>query len=190
MAYYVSQFDAGKPSNRFLLVPSALVAMLLILPFIVHWRTISSYGAPPAAQRFDGLLVAGNLRDALAAGFTYCIDFNVTLRCRRNGLMLLGFGPFDAAVDLAGGDGRGGFNQLILWHKGSQDVPVDVSQYLENHGWASCITARGNWGDQHIFMRKGAPVRISIDISYYGRRRIRVIPEWNRGGPACGTASS
>ncbi|MBO9574453.1 MAG: hypothetical protein J7494_01830 [Sphingobium sp.] len=136
------------------------------------------------------MIVAGNLRDALAAGFISCVDFKVTLRCRRKDLTLMGFGPFDAAVDLAGGDGRGGFNQLTLWHIGSQDVPVDVSQYLEGHGWDSCMTSRGNWGDQHIFMRKGSRVRISIDISYYGRRRIRVIPEWNRSGPACPMASS
>ena len=99
--------------------------------------------------------------------------------------MLKGFGPFDAAVDLAGGDGRGGFNQLTLWHRGSQDLPVDVSQYLEGEGWDSCMTSRGNWGDQHIFMRKGSPVRISIDISYWGKRRLRVLPELNQPTGKC-----
>lgn len=82
-------------------------------------------------QLFHDLLIGGSLRDAQSAGFIHCTDFKINLRCRRAGLMLMGHGPFSAAVDLAGGDGRGGFRQLTLWHDGTQDIPIDIARELE-----------------------------------------------------------
>ena len=185
MASHWDRIHTAPPPNRLLMVPVTLCAFLLTLPFLVHWRAVADYGSPPARQLFEGLLVAGSLRDAEQAGFTYCIDFKVTLRCRRSGLMLMGHGPFKAAVDLVGGDGRGGFHQLTLWHDWNQDMPIDVAQDLERQGWDSCRTMLNNAGDQHIFKRKGSPLRISIDISYYGKRRIRIIPDWRGPEPHC-----
>jgi hypothetical protein len=175
----------AKAPSRFLPIPLALLALAMTLPLFIQWRAEESYRHIPATRFFDGLLIAGSWRDAREAGFTYCIDFKVTMRCRRSGLMLMGHGPFSAAIDLAGGDGRGGFDQLTLWHDRDQDAGVDVADDLERQGWQSCMTKRNGWGDQYIFMRKGSPLRISIDISYYGKRRIRVIPEWNEAKPVC-----
>ncbi len=82
--------------------------------------------------------------------------------------MLMGRGPLSAAVDLAGGDGRGGFDQLTLWMTVDQDAPIDVADDLERRGWVSCRTKRNGWGDQYYLHAPGSPLRISIDISYYG----------------------
>lgn len=187
MSFHGDRTRVAKPPSRLLPIPLALLAMAMTLPFLVQWRAEEAYRHVPATRYFDGLPVAGRWADARKAGFTYCIDFKVTMRCRRTGIMLMGRGPFSAAVDLAGGDGRGGFDQLTLWHDVDQDAPVDVADDLERKGWVSCRTKRNGWGDQYIFMRPGSPLRISIDISYYGKRRIRIIPEWNEPKPVCET---
>lgn len=185
MTFHRDRTRFERPPSRWLVIPIVLSALALTTPFIVHWQALRSYGAPPARQLFDGLIIAGNLSDARGAGFTQCIDFKINLRCRRAGLMLMGHGPFSAAVDLAGGDGRGGFRQLTLWHDRNQDTPIDVAKDLERQGWASCRTRQHNWGDQAIFRREGSPLRISIDISYYGKRRIRIMSEWRQAAPHC-----
>lgn len=141
--------------------------------------------SPPARQMFDGLPVGGSLADARNEGFTYCINFTTTMRCRRQGVMLMGQGPYSAAVDLAGGDGRGGFAQLILWHDTDQSAVLQVGTVLASQGWQSCRTGSERRGDQHIYMRAGSPVRISVDISYWGKRRLRVIPDWQPAKPLC-----
>lgn len=187
MAFSQDRTWAGTVSGRLLRIPLALSAMVLALPFLVQWRTEQAYLHVPPTRYFDDLPVAGSWRDAQKAGFSYCIDFKVTMRCRRTGLKLMGHGPYSAAVDLAGGDGRGGFDQLTLWSDRDQDAPIDLADDLERRGWESCRTKRNGWGDQHIFMQKGSHLRISIDISYYGKRRIRVIPEWNEPKPVCET---
>lgn len=187
VSFHGDRTRIAKPTNRLVSIPLALIAMAIGLPFLVQWRTEKEYRNIPATQFFDGLPVAGNWRDAQKAGFAYCIDFKVTMRCRRSGLTLMGHGPYSAAVDLAGGDGRGGFNQLTLWSDQDQDAAIAIADDLERRGWESCRTQRNGWGDQHIFMRKGSPLRISIDISYYGKRRIRIIPEWNEAKPVCET---
>lgn len=33
--------------------------------------------------------------------------------------------------------------------------------------------------------RKGMPVLLSMDLSYWGKRRLRLIPIWNRKAPRC-----
>jgi hypothetical protein len=101
------------------------------------------------------------------------------MRCRRNGVMFLGHGPFNAALDLNGGNGGGGFDQLTLWHDRDQNAAIPLVTALERQGWRECFTGEGHKGDQAIYTRPGLPVRISMDLSYWGKRRIRVIPEWN-----------
>ena len=107
------------------------------------------------------------------------------MRCRRAGVMFLGFGPFNAALDLNGSNGGGGFDQLILWHDRDQNAAIPIGSALERQGWRSCFTGEGHRGDQAIYMRPDAPVRISMDLSYWGKRRLRVIPEWNNREPRC-----
>jgi hypothetical protein len=187
VSFHGDRTRIAKPPSRLLAIPWALLAMAMALPVFVQWRAEEGYRHIPATRFFDGLPVAGSWRDAQKAGFSYCIDFKVTMRCRRTGLTLMGHGPYSAAVDLAGGDGRGGFNQLTLWSDRDQDAPIDLADDLERRGWESCRTKRNGWGDQYIFMRQGSPLRISIDISYYGKRRIRIIPEWNEAKPVCET---
>ncbi len=70
---------------------------------------------------------------------------------------------FEAAVDLRGSEGESGFDQITLWSDENQA------------------------GDQAIFTKPGQAVRMSINISYYGKRRLRIMPAWNRpvGGKPC-----
>lgn len=141
---------------------------------------------PPPGLLFEGLPVSGGIGTARNAGFTWCIDFPNSLRCRRNGVMFGGKGPYSAAVDLRGSDGRGGFDQLILWHDRDQHAVYEVGKVLEQRGWRSCYTAdRGGWGNQKIYTHPRARVRIAMDLSYWMKRRLRVIPEWNSRKPVC-----
>jgi hypothetical protein len=140
---------------------------------------------PPPPSAFDGLPVSGSLDDALKSGFTNCYRDTTEMRCRRNGVMLLGFGPFNAAVDLNGSNGGGGFDELILWHDRDQNAFFEMGNALERQGWRSCYTGVNNRGNQAIYTRQGARVRISMDLSYWGKRRLRLIPEWNRREPLC-----
>ena len=136
---------------------------------------------------FDGLPVSGSLATARNAGFTYCIAFTVDMRCRKQVVMIAGHGPYRAAVDLDGGDGSGGFDQLTLWHDLDQTAVFAVGDSLERRGWRSCYrnTSQGDWGDQKIYRHQGSSVRFSMDLSYWGKRRLRVIPEWNKRVPSC-----
>jgi hypothetical protein len=166
----------GRAPDRRLLIPFAILGLLLTALFIGHLRFNARFGSPPALLLFEGLPVAGSRAEAAQQGFTQCIDFKTHMRCRRDGIMLLGHGPFNGAVDLAGGKGRGGFRQLTLWHDRDRRKPSDFARDLEALGWTSCLTMLHNWGDQNILTREGYPVRFSVDLSYYGKRRIRVIP--------------
>lgn len=138
---------------------------------------------PPPALLFEGLPVSGGPETARRAGFSWCIEFPDSTRCRRRGVTLGGVGPYDAAVDLRGG----GFNQLILWHDTNQHAVYGIGRMLARRGWRSCYTnvGRGGWGDQKIYTRPGAPVKISMDLSYWMKRRLRVIPERGGGKPLC-----
>jgi hypothetical protein len=99
--------------------------------------------------------------------------------------MFLGFGPFNAALDLNGSNGGGGFDQLTLWHDRDQNAAIPVGNALERQGWQVCFTGEGSRGDQAIYTRPNAPVRISMDLSYWGKRRLRVIPQWNDRDARC-----
>ncbi len=140
---------------------------------------------PPPALWFEGLPVSGSLEDALKADFTRCRRSWTEMRCRRSGVMLLGHGPFSAAVDLNGHDGGGGFDQLILWHDGDQGAAIAIGTLLERQGWRSCYTGEGRKGDQAIYSHPDARVRFSMDLSYWGKRRLRLLPEWNNRERRC-----
>ena len=141
----------------------------------------ASERVPPANSKFDGLPITGNVAFARQMGFTRCQDFSASLRCRREGVMLFGEGPYSGAVDSRGGDGRGGFDELLLWHNEDQRAVNAVGLRLLAAGWQLCRTGTDTRGDQNIYTRAGARVRVSIDASYWGKRRLRVMPE--RGQP-------
>ena len=141
--------------------------------------------SPPPSAWFARLPVSGSLADAHRAGFTRCWKDSREMRCRRDGVMFLGFGPFNAALDLNGRNGGGGFDQLVLWHDRDQDAAIDVTAALERHGWRACFTGEGQRGDQGIYTHRAAAVRISMDLSYWGKRRMRVIPNWNNRERRC-----
>ncbi|TMJ11669.1 MAG: hypothetical protein E6G94_15395 [Alphaproteobacteria bacterium] len=137
---------------------------------------------PPAPLAFEGLPVAGDLAFAQRSGFTDCWEDTTAMRCRRAGVMLLGFGPYNGAVDLDGSNGGGGFDQLILWNDWDQDSFLPVLAALKERGWKVCYTGQGNRGDQGIYRHEGVAARISIDLSYWGKRRLRIIPDTTGGG--------
>ena len=140
---------------------------------------------PPPPLSFEGLVVSGSLADGLRSGFTHCVRFTTEMRCRRTGVMFRGFGPFNAAIDLNGNNGGGGFDQLTLWHDLDQDAAIPLVHALERQGWRSCYTGEGMRGDQGIYTHPSAPVRISMDLSYWGKRRLRIIPLWNNRERRC-----
>ncbi|WP_238542441.1 hypothetical protein [Sphingomonas sp. PAMC 26621] len=120
----------------------------------------------------------GSLADARHAGFTDCVqpDWD-RLRCRRHSVTVKGAGPFEAAVDLAGHDGSGGFDQLIVWHQADQYAVYKITDVLDAEHWRNCSTGTGDRGDQIVYTRTGMPVRMSMDLSYWGKRRLRVLPD-------------
>jgi len=133
---------------------------------------------PPPSLAYAGLPVSGSLADAKRAGFDQCLQMDGGhLRCRRSGVMLLGEGPYEAALDLIGGDGASGFRQITLWHDRDQSAVMKVGEALKKQGWAFSYTGEGGRGDQMILTQKGAPVHFSIDLSYWGKRRARILPE-------------
>ena len=139
-----------------------------------------AHSPPPVKTLFEGLPVSGSLTDAQRSGFTDCIQRDRTsMRCRRHKVMFKGAGPYEAAVDLVGSNGSGGFSELIIWHDQDQYAVYGISNSLEEAGWKSCMTGADDKGDQIIYTHKAVPVRISMDLSYWGKRRLRVIPQWN-----------
>ena len=141
---------------------------------------------PPARLMFGGLPVRGSIADARAAGFTDCVqpDWD-SLRCRRHKVVFQGAGPYEAAVDLVGHDGGGGFDQLILWHGQDQYAVYKITDVLDRQGWTNCSTGDGERGDQIVYSHAGAPVRMSMDLSYWGKRRLRVLPASNTRERRC-----
>lgn len=146
---------------------------------------------PPPRVVFGGLPVSGRLGDAQRAGFTTCVDLDaVHIRCRRDGVVLAGAGPYAASVDLDGSDGSGGFDHLTLWNDTDNDAVFRIAAALEQAGWSKCFTGNGRAGDQAIYTRAGSPVRVSMDISYWSKRRLRVIPESDRREGRCAAPGS
>lgn len=134
---------------------------------------------PPPALVFAGVPVSGGMDTALQAGFRNCFNMDaIHVRCRRKGVMVFGHGPYEAAVDLRGSEGQSGFDHLTLWHDDDQRALYKILVSLHRAGWRSCYTGTERAGDQVIFTRGDAPVRFSIDVSYFGERRLRVFPAW------------
>ena len=135
---------------------------------------------PPPDLGFEGLPVMGDQAFAEKQGFTHCLFTSNALRCRKDGVMLYGKGPFLGAVDMKEGKGSG-FYELILWHDRDQDAVLELNDVLKARGWKLCRTGTEDRGDQEIWTRPGSKVRLSADISYWGKRRFRILPE--RGQP-------
>ena len=115
---------------------------------------------------FEGLPLSGNKATALAAGFGACLETSNALRCRKSGVMIKGIGPFEAAVDLKPAAG-GRFDNVTLWHDSDQGAALPLKPVLENSGWKSCLTP-----DAERYWAPPSPLRIAIDTSYWGKRRI------------------
>ena len=132
---------------------------------------------PPPNLSFQDLPVSGDRAHAVATGFDRCVYVDaVSVRCRKKGVSLFGAGPYEGAVDLRGKDGRGGFDHLTLWHDTDQRALYRAILAIAKSGWSLCYTGSDKAGDQAIFSHQGEPVRIYLDISYWGKRRIRVYP--------------
>jgi hypothetical protein len=141
---------------------------------------------PPASVKYGDLPVSGTLADARRAGFTECVANNVVVRCRRNAVVFERQGPFNAAVDLNGNDGAGGFDHLTLWHQTDQNALLTIISELRNNGWSECLTPNGNsWGGQAVYQHQGSPIFISMDLSYWSKRRLRVFPALRANTPQC-----
>jgi len=135
---------------------------------------------------FDGLPVSGKSDDARRAGFSDCVNLDaVHIRCRRHGVTVEHAGPYEAAVDLDGSNGEGGFDELVLWDDNDNDAVFRLANALEAAGWVRCLTGNGRTGDQALYTLKGSAVRVSLDISYWSKRRIRIIPDANRREHRC-----
>lgn len=150
---------------------------LLLLPLVSLGCTPNRQ--PPPVLLFAGLPVSGDLQSALRTGFRNCFNLDaINVRCRRHGVFVQGHGPYEAAVDLRGSKGQSGFDHLTLWHDQDQRAVYDILVSLHRAGWRSCHTGNQHSGDQAIFTHPAARVRISVDISFYGNRRLRVFPTW------------
>lgn len=160
--------------------------VLLLLPLLTACEPAQK---PPPALWFEGLPVRGSMGDAQRAGLTDCVRDTRSVRCRGDRVMVMGKGPYTGAADLLYGDGSGGFEGLTLWHDGDQNNdPAGVQavgDLLKARGWQLCRTGEEMRGDQEIYTRAGAPVRFSIDISYWGKRRLRILPEQNQPKGHC-----
>ncbi len=141
----------------------------------------------PRAMSLGALPVQGGRADALRAGFLHCTEATRNkLRCRRGGVILAGLGPFTAAVDLLGAEGQGGFYQLTLWDDYDADAVDALGKHLKAQGWSLCRTGPNEYaGDQDIYTLAGQSVRFSIDISYWGKQRARILPELNQPTGHC-----
>lgn len=132
--------------------------------------------APPPSRSYAGLPVSGTLSDARKSGFTKCVSDPVSMRCRRSAVTVEGQGPYEAAVDLVGSDGNGGFDLLTLWSDHGETAVMAIGDALERKGWQSCITGHGDVGEQQIYIHLGVPFIFSMDISFWMHRRVRLIP--------------
>lgn len=165
---------------------AALAGGGLVAAAVLLIRSEPAYPPPPPLRSFAGLPISGSLADSTRAGFGRCLKSSVELRCRRSNVRLFGQGPFEAAIDLRGSDGRGGFDHLILWVRDDQRAVLSVGKALEARGWRACLKGRGRQGDQMIHTRPGAPALVSTDLSYWSKRRLRIFPAGAPNAPACG----
>jgi hypothetical protein len=152
---------------------------LLALPGCSDRVSDAAKEAPAAPSAvFEGLPLSGNLATALAAGFGNCLEDTKGIRCRKEGVMLMGVGPISAAVDLTGTPAR--FDHVTLWHSTDQGLVLDIKPPLERKGWQSCLTP-----DAERLWRPPSPLRIAIDTNYWGSRRLVVSAPPPGGKPYC-----
>lgn len=118
---------------------------------------------------FEGLPLSGNKATALAAGFAGCLDATRGERCRKDGVMIKGVGPLDAAIDLdkQGADGTPRFDRVTLWHDSDQGAMLPLKGALLKEGWQSCLTS-----EDERYWKPPSPLRIAMDTSYWGKRRL------------------
>ncbi len=158
----------------------AKTAILSVLQAAAVASLSSCDSTPPAPAPpnlvFDGLPVTGTRAFAEGLGFTHCADTGSAMRCRRDGVMLFGTGPYQGAVDVARRQAAG-FRQLTLWHDTDPSAVFKATEGLARQGWQRCRTGSEDRGDQEIWTKPGARVRFSMDLSYWGKRRLRVLPE-------------
>lgn len=141
---------------------------------------------PPPRLVAHGLPVSGSIADARAMGFTDCFQSDAaSMRCRRHDVVVDGHGPYEAAVDLTGGAGEGGFDHVTLWHDRDQYAVYPLADQFEHDGWRTCSVNVDDRGDQLVYRRRGERYRVSMDLSYFGKRRLRLIPMWNRRDRMC-----
>ena len=133
-----------------------------------------TYPPPPAYQSYAGLPVSGSLAQLRRAGFGGCTSGTTSMRCGRRNVRWGELGPYQAAADLRGSDGRGGFDHLTLWHDQDQSAVNLIGEALKREGWKMCLTGEGRNGNQAVYTRDGSPVWVSMDLSYWMKRRLRV----------------
>src|SRR3954462_7609272 len=175
------QWDLGSRSDRasWMSLAARLLIVILILS-VIAWIGRERNHPPPPAQWFAGLPVSGNLANALRAGFDDCPQMDaVNIRCRRHGIMIYRNGPYEAAVDLHGSKGQSGFDHLTVWNVRDQSALYKVLGSLHDRGWTSCHTEFSLGGGQAIFKHRASPVFFSMDLNYYGKRRLRIFPVWH-----------
>jgi len=124
---------------------------------------------PLPAPFFEGLPLSGNLATARKAGFGACLDGTKGMRCRKEGVMVMGVGPLSAAVDLDAApiEAPARFDHVTLWHATDQGAVLDLGERLKNADWQSCLTP-----DEERYLHLPSPVRIAIDTNYWGIRRV------------------
>jgi len=159
---------------------------LALAALITSLAACEAQRPPPALLMSGGLPISGSLAQARAAGFARCLPDTRTMRCQRAGVSFAGLGPFNAAVDLVGGDGAGGFDYLTLWHDTDQSALIKVADHLRSTGWSECLTPEGNrWEGQAIYQRQGAPIFVALDLSYWSKRRLTLYPAPAGAIPRC-----
>lgn len=155
---------------------SARLALISPLALLALLASCQDYIPPPPHIAYGDLPASGSLSDARYAGFNRCIEQTTKMRCIKEEVFVEAIGPFKAAVDLKGSDGSGGFQELTLWHDWDQNAVFPITKALKAQGWHECLTGSGRKGDQAIYTLRGAAVSFTMDISYFGKRRLRVIP--------------
>ena len=145
-------------------------------------------GPPPPSLSFDDFPVSGTLADALQAGFNSCTSYEIEMRCAKKDVTIESQGPFNAAVILDGDDGSGGFDELVFWHDKDQGAVLAIAEAFKRKGWQECFTGDGRAGNQAIYTLRGSPVHLSMDISYWAKRRFRVLPASSKIEARCWNA--
>ncbi len=134
--------------------------------------------APPVDEKpiapvavFEGLPLSGNKATALSAGFGSCREVMRALRCHKDGVTIKGVGPLKAAVDLDQEveNGHPRFDHATLWHDSDQGAMLPLKAALVNIGWSSCLTS-----EEERFWKPPSPLRIAMDTSYWGKRRLLI----------------